>query len=78
MKNITTLIFLFMFIINGCEDSSSGKDEIESRLLEILDEDAAAGVDGFDSGGEMDLDYSIGLEMGGIARTSSDILFFGE
>ena len=56
MKKITTLIFLFIFIINGCVDSSSGIDEIESRLLEILDEDASAGVDGFDSGGDMDLE----------------------
>ena len=78
MKKITTLIFLCMFVINGCVDSSSGIDEIESNLLEILDEDAAAGVDGFDSGGDMDLDYSVGLEMDGIARTSSDTLSFGE
>ena len=78
MKKITTLIFLFIFIVNGCVDSSSGIDEIESRLLEILDDDAAAGVDGFDSGGDMDLDYSIGLEMDGLARTSSDTLSFGE
>ena len=48
MKKITTLIFLSMFIANGCVDSSSGIAEIESRLLEILDEDAAAGVEGFD------------------------------
>ena len=78
MKKITTLIFLFIFIINGCVNSSSETDEIESRLLEILDDDAAAGVDGFDSGGDMDLDYSIGLEMDGLARTSSDTLSFGE
>ena len=74
MKKITTLIFLFIFIINGCVDSSSGIDEIEFRLLEILDEDAAAGLDGFDSGGDMDLEYSIGLETDGIARISSDTL----
>ena len=37
-----------------------------------------AGVDGFDSGEDMDLDYSIGLEIDGIARTSSDTLSFGE
>ena len=78
MKKITTLRFLFIFIVNGCVDSSSGIDEIESRLLEILDDDAAAGVDGFDSGEDMDLDYSIGLEIDGIARTSSDTLSFGE
>ena len=74
MKKTTTLLFLFIFIVNGCVDRSSGIDEIESRLLEILDDDAAAGVYGFDSGGDMDLDYSIGLEMDGLARTSSDTL----
>ena len=78
MKKTATLIFLFIFIINGCVDSSSGLDEIESRLLEILDKDAAAGLDGFDSGGDMDLDYSMGLETDGIARTISDTLSFGE
>ena len=64
--------------MNGCMDSSSAVDDIESILLALLDEDEAVGVDGFDSGGDMDLDYSIGLEMDGIARTSSDTLSFGE
>jgi hypothetical protein len=44
----------------------------------VVDEDAAAGVGGFDSGGDMDLDYDIGLETEGVARTSSDTLSFGE
>ena len=44
MKKMTTLIFLFMFKVNGCVDSSLGIDEIESRLLEILDDDAAVGT----------------------------------
>ena len=35
-------------------------------------------MDGFDSGGDIDLEYSIGLETDGIARTSSDTLSFGE
>tara|TARA_B100000242_G_scaffold224208_1_gene164824 strand:- start:415 stop:534 length:120 start_codon:yes stop_codon:yes gene_type:complete len=35
-------------------------------------------LDGFDSGGDMDLDYSTRLEMDGIASTSSDTLSFGE
>ena len=67
-----------MFIINGCLNTLSETDEIESRLLEILDRDVALGVEGFDSGGDMELDYSIGLGTDGIARTSSDTLSFGE
>ena len=39
-----------MLIINGCVDTSSTIDDTESKLLLLLNEDAAAGVDGFDSG----------------------------
>ena len=78
MKKTATLIFLFMFIVNGCVSTLSEIDDTESRLLEILDKDVALGVEGFDSGGEMDLDYSIGLETDGIARISSDTLSLGE
>jgi hypothetical protein len=69
---------IFIFIINGCVDTSSGIDDTESKLLVLLNEDAASGVDGYDSGGEMDLDYSIGLETDGLARAFSDTLSFGE
>ena len=78
MKKIIILIFIFIFIMNGCVDSSSTVDDTESKLLVLLNEDAAAGADGFDSGGEMDLDYSIGLEIDGLARAFSDTLSFGE
>ncbi len=78
MKKTIILISIFIFIMNGCVDSSSAIDVTESILLVLLDEDAAAGVGGFDSGGDMDLDYDIGLETEGVARTSSDTLSFGE
>ena len=44
MKTTGTLIYLLIFIVNGCVDRSSGIDEIESRLLEILDKDTAMGL----------------------------------
>jgi hypothetical protein len=69
---------IFIFIINGCVDTSSGIDDTESKLLVLLNEDAASGVDGYDSGGEMDLDYSIGLEIDGLSRAFSDTLSYGE
>ena len=78
MKKTIILMSIFIFIINGCVDTSSAIDDPESKLLVLLNEDAAAGVDGFDSGVEMDLDYSIGLETDGLARAFSNTLFFGE
>ena len=51
MKKTATLIFLFMFIVNGCISTLSEIDDTESRLLEILNKDVALGVEGFDSGG---------------------------
>ena len=78
MKKIIIITSLSIFIMNGCVDSSSVLDDIESILLALLDEDEAVGVDGFDSGGDMDLDHDIGLETEGLARTFSDTLSFGE
>jgi len=78
MKKIIIITSLSIFIMNGCVDSSSVLDDIESILLALLDEDEAVGVDGFGSGGDMDLDHDIGLETEGLARTFSDTLSFGE
>ena len=78
MKKTITLISIFIFIINGCVDTSSAIDDTESKLLVLLNEDAAAGVDGFDSGGDMEFDYDIGLEADGLVRAFSDTLSFGE
>tara|TARA_Y100001954_G_C15449738_1_gene425681 strand:+ start:98 stop:289 length:192 start_codon:yes stop_codon:yes gene_type:complete len=62
MEKIFFIAFLSVFIIHGCLDSSLTPDDTESTLLALLYEDEAIGVDGFDSGGGMDLDYEIGLE----------------
>ena len=78
MKKIIIITSLSIFIMNGCVDSSSAVDDTESILLALLDEDEAVGVDGFDSGGDMDLDHDIGLETEGVARIFSDTLSFGE
>jgi len=80
MRNTIILIPLSLFIVAGCVDSTSvnDQDNTESLLLELLDNDEAVGVDGFDSGGEMDLDHDIGLETEGVARTFSDTLSFGQ
>ena len=78
MKKIIILISLSIFIMNGCVDNSSVVDDTESILMALLTEDEAVGVDGFDSGGDMDLDHDVGLETEGAARTLSDTLSFGE
>ena len=78
MKKIIIVTSLSIFLMNGCMDGPSAVDDIESILLALLDKDEAVGVDGFDSGGDMDLDHDIGLETEGMTRTFSDTLSFGE
>tara|TARA_Y100001968_G_scaffold326765_1_gene370483 strand:- start:2969 stop:3964 length:996 start_codon:yes stop_codon:yes gene_type:complete len=78
MKKNIIATSLSIFLINGCMDSPSAVEDIESILLALLDKDEAVGVDGFDSGGDMDLDHDIGLETEGMTRTFSDTLSFGE
>ena len=62
MGKIFFIALLSVFIIHGCLDSSLTTDDTESTLLALFDEDEAIGVDRFDSGGGMDLDYETGLE----------------
>ena len=62
MGKIFFIALLSVFIIHGCLDSSLTTDDTESTLLALFDEDEAISVDGFDSGGGMDLDFEIGLE----------------
>ena len=76
MKIIFIAISLSIFIMNGCVNSSSSVVNTESILLELLDNDEALGVDGFDSGGDIELNHDIGLETEGVARTFSDTLSF--
>ena len=71
---IITAITLFMFI--GCADNSS--DSTESLLIALLDADDVAGVDGFETDGDAELDHEFGLETDGAGRTVTDTLAFGE
>ena len=63
-----------MFI--GCADNSS--DSTESLLIALLDADDVAGVDGFETDGDAELDHEFGLETDGVRRTVTDTLAFGE
>ena len=78
MKYIYTITLLLMFISIGCVDIDQDEDYDKSELLKILDEDDAAGIDGFDDGGLLDLDYDMGLELIGSGRTLGDTLAYGE
>ena len=78
MKYIYTITLLLMFISIGCVDIDQDEDYDKSELLRILDEDDAAGIDGFDDGGLLDLDYDMGLELVGSGRTLGDTLAYGE
>ena len=77
MKKLLIITIPVLFFMAGCADNAS-TDETESILLALLDADDAAGVAGFDSGGDMDLDHDVGLETEGVGRTFSDTLSFGE
>ena len=78
MKYLYTITLLLMFISIGCVDIDQDEDYDKSELLRILDEDDAAGIDGFDDGGLLDLDYDMGLELIGSGRTLGDTLAYGE
>ena len=78
MKYIYTITLLLMFISIGCVDIDKDEDYDKSELLKILDEDDAAGIDGFDDGGLLDLDYDMGLELIGSGRILGDTLAYGE
>jgi len=78
MKYIYTITLLLMFISIGCVDIDKDEDYDKSELLKILDEDDATGIDGFDDGGLLDLDYDMGLELIGSGRTLGDTLAYGE
>ena len=79
MKHIYTSLTLLITLFIGCADVEQNSEKIDiSELLRILDEDEAAGMDGFDDGGLMDLEYETGLEGFGLGRTTGDTLSYGE
>ena len=76
LYNVNLLVFA-LFI--GCADVEQNNEEYDrDELLRILDEDDAVGMDGFDDGGLIDVDYDTGLEVFGLGRTHGDTLSYGE
>ena len=69
--------FCIIFFI-GCSDIKNNNQNDEIQLLKLLDEDPATGLDGFDDGGLVDLEYDTGLELFGLSRTLGDTLNYGE
>ena len=79
MKIFNNIILLAFALVIGCADvGQTDKEFNTSELLRILDEDDAAGMDGFDDGGLIDLDYERGLEAFGLGRITVDTLSYGE
>ena len=74
---IKGLSFCVIFFI-GCSDIKNNNENDEIELLRLLDEDSATGLDGFDDGGLVDLEYDTGLELFGLSRTLGDTLNYGE
>ena len=72
-------ISLFLLILSiACVDTDQDEHYDESELLMLLDEDEAAGLDGFGDGGLMDMDYDSGLEYEGLPRILGDTLGYGD
>ena len=78
MKYISQISLLFLILSISCVDTDQDEHYDESELLMLLDEDEAAGLDGFGDGGLMDMDYDSGLEYEGLPRILGDTLGYGE
>ena len=69
---------LFIIFFIGCSDIKNNKENDEIELLRLLDEDSATGLDGFDDGGLVDLEYATGLELFGASKILGDTLNYRE
>ena len=78
MKYIYQISLSFFVLSIACVDTDQDEHYDESELLMLLDEDDAAGLDGFGDGGLMDMDYDSGLEYEGLSRILGDTLGYGE
>jgi len=72
MNKILTIGIALGLIAIGCVDDRTPNDEI--KLLEALNNDEYAGLDGFGMGSAEDLEHEIGLETYGTGRTLTDTL----
>ena len=78
MNKIHIIILGVFILIASCAKIDSNNDFDESVLLALLDDDDAMGIDGYDDGGLLDLDYDTGLESIGLGRILGDTLSYGE
>ena len=79
MKILFNVVLLAFTLFIGCADVEQNNEEYDrDELLRVLDEDDALGIDGFDDGGLIDLDYDTGLEVFGLGRTTGDTLSYGD
>lgn len=74
MKRFFLFSILFLIIINSCEDNN--QIDLETKLINILNSDDISGIDGFDTNGDMELNFETGLETQGIYRVFSDTLAY--
>ena len=77
MYKLTILTLSIFLVFHGCEDTYT-EANIESMLLELLNSDEAAGIDGFESSEDADLNHDVGLEAEPSGRLLSDTLSYGE
>lgn len=60
MKRFFLFSILFLIIINSCEDNN--QIDLETKLINILNSDDISGIDGFDTNGDMELNFETGLD----------------
>ncbi len=77
MYKLTILLLSIFLVFHGCEDAYT-EANIESMLLELLNSDEAAGIDGFESSEDADLNHDVGLEAEPPGRLLSDTLSYGQ
>lgn len=75
MKQLITVSMVLSLIAIGCVDDRTPNDEL--KLLEALNNDEFAGIDGLGVDSPEDLDHEFGLESYGAGRTFTDTLAFG-
>ena len=59
MKNIFYIKTMILIFISGCADQN--QLDLEIKLMDILDSDDILGVEGFDTDGDQELDFDLGL-----------------
>ena len=76
MKNLSLINILILIFIGACTDQNDVS--LEFKLMDILNSDDMLGMEGFDTNGDAELNFDMGLETEGLAKTLNDTLGFGE